>query len=600
LLPEDGLHGVLQAAIAGGDGEIAILADAATTTDPEHWRQGIEAVLGNRCDGWLHANAQAGGVLARPFKGALISRQAIQAVLDRCEALGHTDAALTLGLTARLQHAPDQPTHSVTADLAHAARQAATPHSRLADTHIGMWLLDGLGLVHGRLPRIHSRIAGVALRLFDADGLVDGPAYLKANPDVAAANLDPSLHYLRHGWREGRLPRPSADAKVAQDLYPVVARNIAANGPAHLLVLHSYGGGTMHYAGLVADVLRRHDLRPIFAWGVDEREFFISTTAPYRAERRFVLPDDIDATAAQLRRFGVVRVDVLHAAGSEKHLPALLRALGVPYDVTLLDYHLFAHEPHLLEGKKLTLARGQSDETSAIAALLRSDVHPLLEGAARLLACSRDLAARLHRLAPGLRIQAVRPPEPVHAETFRVTPPAAIAADEALRILVLGHLVSSKGRQEMLAVATQAKRRGLKLTFHHIGILSEPISPREQSSAALSLYGRFDREHLITLVNGIRPHLAWFPAQAPETYGFTLSEVMSMGLPILARGIGAYAERLAGRAFTWVVPAEEQSTEFWLDQLIALRDSGLNRPSNAVMPADLPPLLEDFYDRSYV
>lgn len=37
----------------------------------------------------------------------------------------------------------------------------------------------------------------------------DGAAYLLANPDVAAAGVDPAEHYLNHGWREGRVLRPA-------------------------------------------------------------------------------------------------------------------------------------------------------------------------------------------------------------------------------------------------------------------------------------------------------------------------------------------------------------------------------------------------------
>ena len=35
--------------------------------------------------------------------------------------------------------------------------------------------------------------------------------YLKNNPDVATANIHPFLHYLRHGYREGRRPLPQAE-----------------------------------------------------------------------------------------------------------------------------------------------------------------------------------------------------------------------------------------------------------------------------------------------------------------------------------------------------------------------------------------------------
>lgn len=35
-------------------------------------------------------------------------------------------------------------------------------------------------------------------------GLFDGGAYLRLNPDVAAGDVDPLIHYLLHGLGEGR------------------------------------------------------------------------------------------------------------------------------------------------------------------------------------------------------------------------------------------------------------------------------------------------------------------------------------------------------------------------------------------------------------
>ncbi len=39
-------------------------------------------------------------------------------------------------------------------------------------------------------------------------GGLDAEWYLKRYPDVAKAGLDPYHHYAKHGWREGRDPRP--------------------------------------------------------------------------------------------------------------------------------------------------------------------------------------------------------------------------------------------------------------------------------------------------------------------------------------------------------------------------------------------------------
>ncbi len=50
----------------------------------------------------------------------------------------------------------------------------------------------------------------------------DRDCYLRMNPDVAAAGLDPSAHYLRYGQREGRTykPRPTLlQAQMGEDVF---------------------------------------------------------------------------------------------------------------------------------------------------------------------------------------------------------------------------------------------------------------------------------------------------------------------------------------------------------------------------------------------
>lgn len=53
---------------------------------------------------------------------------------------------------------------------------------------------------------------------------------------------------------------------------------------------------------------------------------------------------------------------------------------------------------------------------------------------------------------------------------------------------------------------------------------------------------------------GLRPDIVWFPAQWPETYSYTLSAALQAGLPVAVPDIGAFAERVAGRAWSWICP----------------------------------------------
>ena len=65
----------------------------------------------------------------------------------------------------------------------------------------------------------------------------DAAFYLAHNPDVAAAHVDPYLHYLMYGAREGRDPNPYFDTQYYLSQNP----DVAAAGVNPLLHYELYG-----------------------------------------------------------------------------------------------------------------------------------------------------------------------------------------------------------------------------------------------------------------------------------------------------------------------------------------------------------------------
>jgi hypothetical protein len=55
--------------------------------------------------------------------------------------------------------------------------------------------------------------------------------------------------------------------------------------------------------------------------------------------------------------------------------------------------------------------------------------------------------------------------------------------------------------------------------------------------------------------------VVWFPALWPETYSYTLSACLQAGLPVVAPDLGAFPERLSGRAWSWVFPWDSSARE---------------------------------------
>jgi glycosyltransferase involved in cell wall biosynthesis len=102
------------------------------------------------------------------------------------------------------------------------------------------------------------------------------------------------------------------------------------------------------------------------------------------------------------------------------------------------------------------------------------------------------------------------------------------------------------------------------------------------------------------MVRDLGPHLAWLPFCVPETHSFVLSEVMSLGLPLLATAIGAVPERVEGRPATWLVPFEDASPDAFLQWLERLHRERLSTPAAWMPTSHLPPLVPDFYEREYL
>lgn len=259
---------------------------------------------------------------------------------------------------------------------------------------------------------------------------------------------------------------------------------------------------------------------------------------------------DWPALCELLRALGVARLHVHHVQGLPPAVLSLGHALACPWDVTLHDYFPLCPQYQLTDASGRYC--GEPDAAGCARCLAatppqwpmdigtwRAWFGPLLEGASRVIAPSADAAKRVRRYFPAI--------EPVvwpHAESRR-------AAPARRKVLVLGGLSPSKGMAVVEACARDAQARDLPLDFRVVGPVAWPIAGGE--ALRLSFVGEFPEGSLPALLERERGDLAFFPAQWPETYSYTLSAALDAGLPIVATNLGAFAERLAGRAGTRIV-----------------------------------------------
>lgn len=377
-----------------------------------------------------------------------------------------------------------------------------------------------------------------------------------------------------------------------------------------LLVCHVGGGGTERHLREVAELLSRvgdvYWLK-IAAPGShgtgDRQQLSLIPLCPRGEARRFDFESEFEELLELLQRLGLSRAHFHHTLGHEGHLEELVLGLGIPFDITLHDYRLLSPSFVLCGPDGF---HGEPDSTNEIAqseagrigwtlAGWRDSYRWFLARAARIITPSVDCKLRFERYFPELGIIAASHPD-VSGVELPTPDPKPPSNGGPLRILTLGAFYRHKGADVLVEVARRSEAEDLPLEFHHLGEL--PEHPADSLSSRLTVHGRYRDADLGAWLARLRPHVAWFPAQWPETYSYTLSAALLARLPIVATDLGAHPERLGGRPWTWLCPWQA-GAPVWCRTLVSVRDRLL-----ACDPPTEPPTLarasSTFYPDEYL
>ncbi|WNL43438.1 glycosyltransferase [Halomonas sp. PAMB 3264] len=393
---------------------------------------------------------------------------------------------------------------------------------------------------------------------------------------------------------------PARQARLNID----VARLRKSAKPRVLMVNHQRGGGTERHCQELAATLKGEVewlmLRPSPVGGarltmLDEAE---SMALDY------VLPDAFDELVDMLKALGVTHVHFHHVLGFDKRILDLAGALGATQDVTLHDYYAVCPQISLtpidhrycgekgVEQCRQCLSEQPAPDGSTItqwrerhaAWLLKSD---------RVISPSQDAAERFKGYIPELEVQvAVHPDQ----EGVRYPAPAwqAPVEGEPLRVAVIGALSIIKGADVLESVAALASKKGLNIEFKLFGFAYRSLKPLPN----LSVTGAYRDDELAALVSAWQPHVAWFPPIWPETYSYTLSTCLQLGLPVVASNLGALPERLQARPCSWLL-AWDSTAEQWCEWFEGLPARAANTIETAAL-GDWDNGQADFYANHYV
>ncbi len=191
-----------------------------------------------------------------------------------------------------------------------------------------------------------------------------------------------------------------------------------------------------------------------------------------------------------------------------------------------------AHEAHRLE--------------DLAAAEHRALFQSVLTRARHVVTPSRDTATRLAALLPG--IEPVALPHPQTGTTF----PIGVRRGGATDICLLGAIGPHKGSHTLLALARHAALNHPEFRFHVIGYTN--IDDELEALGNVTVTGRYEPGELPGLVDRSQARIALFLHAWPETFSYTLTEAVGLGLIPVVPDIGAPADRVREAGFGVVVP----------------------------------------------
>jgi glycosyltransferase involved in cell wall biosynthesis len=337
--------------------------------------------------------------------------------------------------------------------------------------------------------------------------------------------------------------------------------------PRHLHVVHNWGGGLERWVQEYCRSDRYHQNLVLksagtwgeFGWGlelygsVDERQPLRRwRLSPVIKSTEIAHAGYQTAIAEIIRDYGVSAIIVSSLVG---HSLDVLR-LTVPAIVVCHDYYPLCAAITLVFNDTVCEKCGEPELSACNESnphnrfflngpapvwleLRRAFEEELVRRQIRLIAPTPSVRDYYCRLAPSVRdnFQVI----PHGAARITASPlPAPPAGRPGLRIVVLGSIAPHKGTGILRDVISSAPS---SFEFHLVGCGAEGVHAFG-SMKRVSVIPRYDWIDLPNIIRRIEPDLGLLVSMVPETFSYTLQELMDMGIPAVCTRIGSFADRI--------------------------------------------------------
>lgn len=219
------------------------------------------------------------------------------------------------------------------------------------------------------------------------------------------------------------------------------------------------------------------------------------------------------------------------------------------------DGHFCGIPSNLMKCQKCYKQKGFDREYGATILDYRDKWKALFNEKADVVCFSTSSKELLSRAFPGLTQAIVSP--------HTIKPLPKVSTDEydhdGVRIGIMGRMCEHKGGDIVKSIAERSKAAGISVVL--FGDFEDGQKPD-----GIKVIGEYQRDELSNLVQAEEIDVIFFPSIWPETFSFTCSEAISMGLPVASFDIGAPAERIRAYELGMVIPLDSSIEEI-VDEL---------------------------------
>lgn len=411
--------------------------------------------------------------------------------------------------------------------------------------------------------------------------------------DRAMGVLD-SLHPNYHADVQAFIQRdPVRAARVERYLQLLATLSL----PKVLHVSHGSGGGVGQHIEELAGYFEQGAAHLVLAPQDGPAVVSLSLRSCKLTDKLlFDMPADYAKLRKLLEQVGISAVHYHHTYNLDPVLQNLARELRATSLLTAHDYFWLNANPTLTAADGRFPGQYVEDQHNPLyplpagvtAAQWREKLRPLIEQADCVIFptnATRSLFGDMYRFKQVVVAPHVEP----HLDVRQA--PRQLVAKPHYVVGVLGAVGREKGADVLEKLAEMAQSQGARITFKLIGYSYRQLN-------AVETTGPYKVEDLSALIEQHEVDLILFPAQWPETYSYTLSHALASGLPIMAPNLGAFPERLSGRASAALFDHLEPVAELYRhigDFIGALETGTVSAP---VFQADQSQA--EFYARDYL